>query len=68
MTERRRLAHDIRNGMNTLALNMQCLRISSGDEAVECLDAMLEATDSIVSLIDQLAALFDETPGIASAS
>jgi nitrogen-specific signal transduction histidine kinase len=63
MTERRRLGHDIRNGMNVLVLNAQCLPISKGDDLIECLDAMLDATDSIVSLVDQLEALPDDLPG-----
>jgi nitrogen-specific signal transduction histidine kinase len=63
MTERRRLAHDVRNALNTLALNLQCLPITSGDEALECVDAILTAADEIVALIDQLEQLPDEAPG-----
>ena len=62
LTERRRLAHDLRNSLNTLVLNIQCLPISTGNDAVECLDAILSATDSIVDLIDQTDALPDDPP------
>jgi hypothetical protein len=68
MTERRKLAHDVRNGMNTVLLNMQCLRISKGSDAVECLDAILNAADSIVVLIDQLDALPDDPASAPAAS
>ena len=66
MTERRKLGHDIRNGMNTLVLNMQCLPISTGSDAIECLDAIDGAIDSIVELVDKIQALPDEpAPGNA---
>ena len=60
MTERRKLGHDMRNGMNTLVLNMQCLPISTGSDAVECLDAIDDAVDSIIELVDRVQALPDE--------
>jgi nitrogen-specific signal transduction histidine kinase len=63
MTERRRLAHDIRNEMNVLVLNAQCLRISEGNELIECLDAILNASGSLVSFLDKLEALPDDAAG-----
>lgn len=60
MTERRKLGHDVRNEMNTLLLNAQCLFICSGSEAVECVDAIMVAADAIVSIVDQLALLPDK--------
>jgi hypothetical protein len=60
LTERRRLNHDIRNGLNTLILNVQCLPISTGDELVECLDAIIGASDAIVTQVDELIALPEE--------
>ena len=49
MTERRRLAHEVRNGINTLVLTVQCLPISQGDDLVECIDAILDAADSVTN-------------------
>ncbi len=53
--------------MNTLMLNMQCLPITTGDEAIECVDAVITATDTIADVVDQLAQLPDEIPGPSSA-
>jgi hypothetical protein len=66
LTERRKLNHDIRNGLNTLLLNVQCLPISTGSDLIECLDAIIGATDSITVQFDQLLALPDEPPGSPS--
>jgi hypothetical protein len=67
LTERRKLAHEIRNGMNTMSLNLLCVPISTGDEAVECVDAILAAADLIADSVDRIAALpdgdVDETTG-----
>ena len=60
MTELRKLNHDIRNGLNTLLLNVQCLPISTGNELIECLDAIIAAADSIAAQVDQVLALPDE--------
>jgi hypothetical protein len=60
VTERRKLSHDMRNEMNTLMLNMQCLRILDGSEAIESLDAMLSASEAIMKLVDRIDALPDE--------
>jgi hypothetical protein len=60
LTERRKLGHDIRNGMNTLMLNTQCLSISTGSDLIDCLDAIDGAVDSIIELVDKVQALPDE--------
>jgi hypothetical protein len=60
LTGRRKLGHDIRNGMNTLVLNTQCLPISTRSESIECLDAIDNAVDSIIELVDKVQALPDE--------
>ncbi len=60
MNERRKLNHDIRNGLNTLVLNVQCLPISTGADLVECLDAIITAADFVSVQFDQLLALPDD--------
>jgi len=66
LSERRKLNHDIRNGLNTLLLNVQCLPISTGNDLIECLDAIIAAADSISAQVDQVLALPDEPPAIPS--
>jgi hypothetical protein len=68
LTERRKLVHDIRNGMNTLVLNTQCLPISTRSESIECLDAIDNAVDSIIELVDKVQALPDEPAAPAAAN
>jgi nitrogen-specific signal transduction histidine kinase len=61
MTERRKLGHDLRNAMNAIMLNVQCLKLTTGADAMECADAIVTATDAATELIDRLALLPDES-------
>ena len=54
MTEERRIAHEIRNGLNALHLNAVCLKLCEPDEAIDCVDAIIQACDELIQLMEQM--------------
>jgi nitrogen-specific signal transduction histidine kinase len=62
--ERRRLAHDLRNKVNSLRLSSSALHLAEDrDETLEWLDAIILAAERATDLLDRL----DQTPDEASA-
>lgn len=58
----RKLAHDLRNCLNTLKLNSQCLTSFSDLDVIESLDFILQAADEVDALIGKL----DANPDLPS--